>query len=107
MQEAGMSKCDLLIPTLLAAAIVVPLAKSAEAANVSPYLLQDHGTVRVMRGLKPGKNFETAKLPKETEVVPAAGPEPETQANSSAAQTQPKSTSAQLQPMGTKEKVLQ
>ena len=72
-----MKKCTVLVATLLAAAIMPASSNSSEAADESPYLSPDHETVRVRRGLEPGKNFEPAKLPVEIDVAPAAAPEPQ------------------------------
>ena len=74
-----MKKCTVLVSTLLllAAAIMLASSNALEAADESPYLLSDHGTVRVLRGLEPEKIFETAKLPVEIDVAPAAAPEPQ------------------------------
>ena len=63
-----MSKCGILIAALIAPVLMVASPNSLEAADESAFLLQDHGEVRVLRGLDPGKNFETARLP-ETLVV--------------------------------------
>ena len=72
-----MKKCTVLVATLLAAAIMPASSNSSEAADESPYLSPDHETVRVLRGLEPGKKFEPAKLPVEIDVAPAAAPEPQ------------------------------
>ncbi len=72
-----MKKCPVLVSPLLAAAIMLASPNSLEAADESPYLSPDHETVRVLRGLEPGKNFEPAKLPVEIDVAPAAAPEPQ------------------------------
>ena len=93
-----MKKCGVLVPALLATAIVLAVSDSVEAADESPFFLQDHGTVRVLRGVDPGKNFETAKLPEETEAVPQAAPAP---------QTESKPTRAQQAPTDTRERALQ
>jgi hypothetical protein len=50
-----MRKCTVLAATLLTAAIMLASSNSLEAADESPYLSQDHGKVRVLRGLEPGK----------------------------------------------------
>ena len=77
--------------TIFAAAPVVSVllvasVHAAAAAGEAPFLMQDHGQVRVLRGLDPGQDFETAKLPEEIELAPAAGAP---SAPSSAAPTPP------------------
>lgn len=67
----------ILLATLLIPAIVLASSNSLEAAEETPYLLQDHGTVRVLRGLEPEKNFETAHLPAEVDLAPAAAATPQ------------------------------
>ncbi len=89
MQEADMRKCTVLVTTQLAAAIVLALSNSPEAADESQFFLQDHGEVRVLRGLDPGKNFETARLPEELDLAPASAPEP---------QLEPRRTKTQVEP---------
>ncbi len=89
MQEADMRKCTVLVTAQLAAAIVLALSNSPEAADESQFFLQDHGVVRVLRGLDPGKNFEAAKLPVELDLAPAAAPLP---------QAEPRRTRTQLEP---------
>ncbi len=84
-----MRKCTVLVATQLAAVIVLASSNSPEAADESPFLLQDHGEVRVLRGLDPGKNFETAKLPVELDLAPASAPEP---------QLEPRRTKTQVEP---------
>jgi len=63
--------------TIFAAAPVVTVfmfaAAHAGAAGEAPFLMQDHGQVRVLRGLDSGRDFEAAKLPQEIELAPAAG----------------------------------
>ncbi len=83
-----MRKCGFLIATLIAQALMVASSNS-EAADESKFFLQDHGEVRVLRGLDPGKNFETAKLPVELDLAPAAAPLP---------QAEPRRTRTQLEP---------
>lgn len=73
------------VSVLLAAAHAAPAAAAGEA----PFLMQDHGQVRVLRGLDPGQDFETAKLPEEIELAPAAGAPSAPSAPSSAAPTPP------------------
>ncbi len=51
------------------------LSAPAQAAEESPFLLQSHGGVRIMRGLSEEKNFEPAKLAAEEEAE-APGEEP-------------------------------
>ncbi len=84
-----MRKCTVLVTTQLAAAIVLALSNSPEAADESQFFLQDHGEVRVLRGLDPGKNFETARLPEELDLAPASAPEP---------QLEPRRTKTQVEP---------
>jgi hypothetical protein len=72
-----MRLCGVLIATLMALVLVVMPPSSLHAADQSPFLLQDHGGVRVLRSLDPSKDFETAKLTEELDVAPAAGPEPQ------------------------------
>ena len=84
-----MRKCTVLVATQLAAAIVLASSNSLEAADESPFFLQDHGEVRVLRGLDPGKNFETAGLPEELDLTPAAAPLP---------QAEPRRTRTQVEP---------
>lgn len=72
------------VSVLLAAAHAAPAA-----AGEAPFLMQDHGQVRVLRGLDPGQDFETAKLPEEIELAPAAGAPSAPSAPSSAAPTPP------------------
>ncbi len=81
-----MRKGAVLVATLLAAASMLASSNSIEAADESPYLLQDQGTVRVLRGLEPGKKFEAAKLPVEIDVAPAAAPEPQVEPKLAASQ---------------------
>ncbi len=81
-----MKRCTVLVATLLATASMLASSNSPVAADESPYLLRDQGTVRVLRGLEPGKTFEAAKLPVEIDVAPAAAPEP---------QVEPRRTTAQ------------
>ncbi len=90
MQEADMRKCTVLVATQLAAVIVLASSNSPEAADESPFLLQDHGEVRVLRGLDPGKNFETAKLPVELDLAPASAPEPQLESRRTKTQVEPR-----------------
>ena len=69
-----MRKYGILIATLIAPFLVVASSSSIEAANESQFFLQDHGEVRVLRGLDPSKNFEPATLPEEIDIAPAAAP---------------------------------
>jgi hypothetical protein len=69
--------------------LMVVSSNSPEAADESPFFLQDHGEVRVLRGLDPGKNFEAAKLPVELDLAPAAAPLP---------QAEPRRTRTQVEP---------
>ena len=84
-----MRKCGFLIAALIAPVFMVASPNSLEAADESAFFLQDHGEVRVLRGLDPGKNFETAKLPVELDLAPASAPEP---------QLEPRRTKTQVEP---------
>ena len=88
-QEADMRKCGVLIAALITPALMVASLNSPEAADESPFFLQDHGEVRVLRGLDPGKNFEAAKLPVDLDLAPAAAPLP---------QAEPRRTRTQVEP---------
>ncbi len=87
-----MRKCTVLVATQLAAAIVLASSNSLEAADESPFFLQDHGEVRVLRGLDPGKNFETAGLPEELDLTPAAAPLPQAEPRRTRTQVEPRLT---------------
>ena len=54
---------------LTSAVSFMTLPGSGLAADTSPYLLQEHGEVRVIRGLSREKNFEPAKVSPEEEQV--------------------------------------
>ncbi len=69
-----MRKHRALIATLIAPFLMVVSSNSLEAAGESKFFLQDHGEVRVLRGLDPGTNFEPATLPEEVDVAPADAP---------------------------------
>jgi hypothetical protein len=69
-----MRKHRALIATMIAPFLMVVSSNSLEAAGESKFFLQDHGEVRVLRGLDPGTNFEPATLPEEIDVAPAAAP---------------------------------
>ena len=86
-----MRKCAILVVTLIATVLLLASSNSLEAAEESPFFLQDQGKVRVLRGIDPGKNFETAKVPEEEE-APAAKPEPQAEAESKEAEEEPKFT---------------
>jgi hypothetical protein len=86
MQEAEMRKCTVLVATLLAAAIMLASSNSPEAADEAPYLLQDDGEVRVLRGLEAEKDFDSATLPQAVEQPPADASEPQAEPQSAAAQ---------------------
>ncbi len=60
--------------TLIAPFLMIALSNSLEAADESKFFLQDHGEVRVLRGLDPGQNFEAATPPEDIDVAPAAAP---------------------------------
>ena len=92
MQGDDMKKCTVLVATQLAATIVLASSNSPEAADESQFFLQNHGEVRVLRGLDPGKNFETAKLPVEIDVAPASAPEPQVEPRRTRSQVEPKRT---------------
>jgi hypothetical protein len=85
-KEADMRNCTVPVATLLAAGIVLASSDSVKAADEQPYLSQDHGTVRVLRDLKPGKKFEAAKIPEEIDVAPAAASEPQVEPSPTTAQ---------------------
>ena len=84
-----MRKCGFLIAALIAPVLMVASPNSLEAENASAFFLQDHGEVRVLRGLDPGKNFEAARLPEELDLAPASAPE---------AQLEPRRTKTQVEP---------
>ena len=63
-----------LIASLMAPFLMVASSNSLEAAGESQFFLQDHGEVRVLRGVDPGTNFEPATLPEEIDAAPAAAP---------------------------------
>ncbi len=92
MQEGDMRKCSVLGAALIAPALMVASSNSSEAAGESPFLLQDHGEVRVLRGLDPGKNFETAQLPEEIDLAPASAPEPQLEPRRTRTQVEPRRT---------------
>lgn len=81
-----MRNCTVLVAAPFGAAMMLASSYFPAAADEQPYLLQDHGKVRVLRNLEPGKKFETAKLPVEIDVAPAAAPKP---------QVEPRRTTAQ------------
>jgi hypothetical protein len=60
--------------TLIAPFLMIASSNSLEAADESKFFLQDHGEVRVLRGLDPGQNFEAATLPEDIDLAPAAAP---------------------------------
>jgi pyruvate/2-oxoglutarate dehydrogenase complex dihydrolipoamide acyltransferase (E2) component len=96
MQEADMRNCGVLIATLIVPALMATSPNSLEAADESPFFLQDHGGVRVLRGLDPGKNFETARLPEELDLAPAAAPEPQLEPRRTRTQVEPRLTTREL-----------
>ena len=69
-----MTKYSALFLTLIAPFLMVASSNSLKAAGESKFFLQDHGEVRVLRGLDPGTNFEPATLPEEIDLAPAAAP---------------------------------
>ncbi|MDX1575183.1 MAG: hypothetical protein R3285_03250 [Kiloniellales bacterium] len=68
-----MTKRAILFVAPLASILALALPDSP-VAHDSPFLLQDHGTVRVLRGLNPEQNFQTATLPQDVDLAPAAAP---------------------------------
>ncbi len=60
--------------TLIAPFLMIASSNSLEAADESKFFLQDHGEVRVLRGLDPGQNFEAATQPEDISLAPAAAP---------------------------------
>ncbi len=84
-----MRKCLVLKASLITPALMVASSNSPKAADERAFFLQDHGEVRVLRGLDPGKNFESAKLPVELDLAPAAAPLP---------QAEPRWTRTQVEP---------
>jgi len=92
IQEANMRKCGVLIAALIAPALMVTSPNSLEAADESPFFLQDHGGVRVLRGIDPGKNFETARLPEDLDLAPASAPQPQVEPRRTRTQVEPRLT---------------
>jgi hypothetical protein len=84
-----MRMCGALGAALLATSLVLAVSNPVEASDESPFLLQDHGTVRVVRGVEPGKNFAAAKLPEEAEESPDAAPAPQAESQPTATQQGP------------------
>ena len=95
-----MKNCAVLVVTLITPVLMFASPKSVAAGDESQFFLQDHGTVRVLRGLDPGKNFEAATVPEEIDVEPAAAP-------ASEAQAAPPPTRAQEGPKFTREAALE
>ena len=83
--------------TLIAPFLMIALSNSLEAADESKFFLQDHGEVRVLRGLDLDTNFDPATLLEEIDVAPAAAP---------AAQVEPRRTRTQVGPKFTGETAL-
>jgi len=96
MPEADMRKCGFLIAALIAPVFMVASPNSLEAADESAFFLQDHGEVRVLRGLDPGKNFEAARLPEELDLAPASAPEPQLEPRRTRTQVEPRLTTREL-----------
>jgi len=95
MRKYGVRFAVLLAPVLMVALPNAPDAQEVEAQEESPFLLQDHGGVRVIRGLEPGKNFEAATLPQEVDVAPAAAPEPRAEPQRQIPRTAPRISTRQ------------
>lgn len=72
-----MWKGAVLASMLLAGATLLASADSPAAADEEPYLLEDDGEVRVLRGLEPEQGFEATTQPPESEELPADAPEPQ------------------------------
>lgn len=66
-----------LVAIFFAATGILASSNSSEAADDKPYLLEDKGEVRVLRGLEPDKGFEPTTLPAETDTAPAAETQPQ------------------------------
>jgi len=69
-----MRKRAVLVIALVTPVLMFTSPNASGAAEESSFFLQDQGTVRVLRGLDPDKNFEAAQLPKDLDVAPAAAP---------------------------------
>ena len=67
-----MRTCSNILLKLLTPALLLMVSASLAAANESKFFLQDHGDIRVLRGLNPDQNFEAAKLLGEIPLAPAA-----------------------------------
>ncbi len=67
-----MTRRAVLVVAFLTPVLTFSMPSAEGAAEESPFFLQDQGKVRVLRGLNPEQNFETATLPKDVELAPAA-----------------------------------
>lgn len=93
-----MRKHHVLMATLIAPFLMLVSPNSLEAADESKFFLQDHGDVRILRGLDPAKSFEPATLPEEIDIAPAAvPPEPA---------VEPRQTETQRRPIFTRQEAL-
>ena len=64
----------------LAAAMILAMSNKPVMAEEGPYLLQGGGEVRVLRGLEPAKDFESATLPQTVEPSQTAASETQAEA---------------------------
>ena len=69
-----MRKRGVLFAALIAPVLVVASSNSLEAEDAGGFFLQDHGEVRVLRGIESDTNVEPDTLPEEIDVAPAAAP---------------------------------
>ena len=90
-----MKKCGVLLAVVVAPALMAASPDALNAQEESPFLLQDHGGVRVIRGLDSGKNFEAATLPQEIEMAPAAVPEAQAEPPTTRPRAEPRLTTRQ------------
>jgi hypothetical protein len=74
LKEGAMSNRAVLAIALVTPILMFAVPIAAGAAEESPFLLQDDGTVRVLRGLNPDQNFQAATLPEDLDLAPAAAP---------------------------------
>ena len=70
-----MRKKSILAVSLLAPALVLLPPTLGLAEETSPFFLQEHSGVRVLRGLSPETNFTIATLPDTVETAPASAPD--------------------------------
>lgn len=82
----------ILMAAVIAPALMIAAPNALEAADESPFFLQDHGGVRVLRGLDAGKNFEAATVPEEIDVAPASAPEQQAEPTPTRAEAAPRLT---------------